>query len=493
MQNVKKRTPTEPAVAPDIFKGYDIRGTVPEQLNPDAATRVGRAFARELKGGNVAVGRDMRMSSDELTEALVVGLLESGCDVVDLGRVSTDALYFAVGHLGTDGGVMVTASHNPPEYNGFKLCRRNAEPLSRADGIARMQEAIALGEWDASERTGKRSSRAILDEFRDHVLSFIDPGQLKKFTVVVDAGNGMAGVTVPMVFERLPCRLIPMYFDLDGRFPNHPANPIEPANLKDLQARVRAEKADFGVAFDGDADRMFLVDETGQPLGGDIVTLLVARGVLAKSPGAAILYNLICSRAVPEGIAAAGGRAVRTPVGHALIKPLMKRENALFGGEHSGHFYFQKNWYADSGLIALLVAMEILSHADMPLSELVRTIDPYKRSGEINSRVASVPKMLEKIASSLPDQIPDRTDGLTYNWHDWWFNVRGSNTEPLLRLNIEAKTADLLDEKTAWLLGIVRGRRKAVTRPGRKKEKTVVSGGEAVRGQTGRKNPIDRR
>jgi phosphomannomutase len=460
MQSVKKRTPVGTPVDPDIFKSYDIRGTVPDQINADVAYRVGRAFAHEVPGSTVAVGRDMRLSSDELMEALCAGLVDSGRRVVDVGRVPTDALYFTVGHLGTDGGVMVTASHNPPEYNGFKMCRKEVEPLSRADGIARMQEMINMGDFEPPAAPGVKELQAILPAFAEHVLSFVDVSRFRDFTIVVDAGNGMAGAVLPLVFRRLPCRLIPMYFDPDGSFPNHPPNPIEAENLADLQERIPAEKADFGVAFDGDGDRMFLVDEQGKPLGGDIVTLLVARSLLARNPGAAVLYNLICSRAVPEAITAAGGRAIRTPVGHALIKPLMKKEAAIFGGEHSGHFYFQKNWYADSGLIAMLMAMEVLSETKVPLSELVRSVDPYFRSGEINTKVASIPRTLDRIAAAFPDRVIDHTDGLTVTYEDWWFNVRPSNTEPLLRLNVEADSAELLEGKTAELLRVIRGRKR---------------------------------
>ena len=461
MRGVTKRIPTGPRIDPDIFKSYDIRGVVPTQLNKEVARLIGMAFRTEITGTRVAVGRDMRSHSPEIAEALCQGLMESGCSVVDVGKVSTDALYFAVGHLGLDGGIMVTASHNPPEYNGFKMCRRDAEPLSGKDGINRIQELISLGDLDEPVGGGTITKQDILPAFAEHVLSFIDQSRIRPFKLVIDAGNGMAGVTVPLVFKHLPCKVIPMYFDLDGSFPNHPANPIEPDNIKDLQERVLAEKADFGVAFDGDADRMFLIDEMGEPISGDIVTLLVAKSLLAKNPGATILYNIICSRAVSEGIVSAGGRAIRTPVGHALIKPLMKRENAIFGGEHSGHFYFQKNWYADSGLIALLVAMEVISESNKPLSELIHSLDPYVRSGELNSKVTSIPKTLERIVAAFPERMVERMDGISIQAEDWWFNVRPSNTEPLLRLNVEAKSSELLEEKTAELLQIIRGRKRA--------------------------------
>ena len=474
MRGVTKRIPTGPKIDPDIFKTYDIRGVVPTQLNPEVARLIGLAFRTEIAGSNVAVGRDMRIHSDEIASALRKGLVGSGCNVIDLGRISTDALYFAVGHLKLDGGIMVTASHNPPEYNGFKMCRRDAEPLSGNDGINRMQELISLGDLDEPVGGGRVEKKDILSDFAEHVLSFIDRARIRPFKVVIDAGNGMAGVTVPRVFEHLPCKLIPMYFDLDGRFPNHLANPIEPENVRDLRERVLAEKADFGVAFDGDADRMFLIDDKGVPVGGDIVTLLVAKSLLSKNPGATVLYNTICSRAVSEGIVAAGGRAVRTPVGHALIKPMMKKENAIFGGEHSGHFYFQKNWYADSGLIAMLVAMEVMSESKKSLSALIGSLDPYVRSGELNSKVTSISKTLERIVAAFPDRMVDRLDGISIQTEDWWFNVRPSNTEPLLRLNVEAKSAALLEEKTAELLLIIRGRKRAPAAKPKAKAKTKV-------------------
>lgn len=463
MRKVKRREATGPTIDSAIFKCYDIRGTVPAQLTTELARMIGRAFAHEIDGKTIAVGRDMRTHSDELTDSLCAGLIDGGCHILDVGRVSTDALYFAVGHLKTDGGVMVTASHNPPEYNGFKMCRAGVEPLSRDTGIRRIQEMVEMADFDPSIAGGTREERPILNEFADHVMSFVDPGRIKPFKVVVDAGNGMAGAIVPQIFERLPCELIPLYFDLDGSFPNHPANPLDPENLTDLIAKIQETNADFGVAFDGDADRMFLVDETGQAIGGDIVTLIVAKSILAKNPESTILYNIVCSRALPEAINAAGGRAVRTPVGHALIKPIMKRENAIFGGEHSGHFYFQKNWNADSGLIAMLVAMETISEAGSPLSELVASVDPYHRSGEINHTVVSIPRTMTRVEKAFAGEILDHTDGITVAYDDWWFNVRPSNTEPLLRLNVEADSTELLEEKTVDLTRLILGRRRAKT------------------------------
>lgn len=464
MRSVKKRNAPTIFVDPEIFKSYDIRGTVPDQLNPDVARLLGRGFAVEIAKTNIVVGRDMRTHSDELAEAFIEGLVESGCHVTDVGRVSTDALYFAVGHLGADGGAMITASHNPPEYNGFKLCRANAEPLSGDEGLDRIHDSLELDDYYLERGRGSVEERDILSDFVKHALSFVDVGKLKPLTVVVDAGNGMAGAVMPAVFKHLPGKMVPLFFELDGTFPNHPANPIDPANLKVLLKTVTEEKADLGVAFDGDADRMFLIDENAEPIGGDVVTMLVAKSLLKKNPGATVLYNLICSHAVSELIEREGGHPIRTPVGHSIIKPLMKREGALFGGEHSGHFYFKDNWYADSGLIAMLIAIEVLSEASKPLSQLVADLNPYFRSGEINVKVRNIPKTLDKIVNEFTTQRPDYTDGVTLTFDDWWFNARPSNTEPLLRLNVEANSAELLKEKTSALLAVVKGRRRAAAK-----------------------------
>ena len=369
----------------NIFKAYDVRGIVPEELNSEIAHHLGRALVTYLRSKQVAVGRDMRLSSPELFESLCQGITTQGAEVIDLGLTSTDGLYFAVGKFGFDAGVMVTASHNPPEYNGFKICKRGAVPLSGQQGLEQIKRLLFSENYPQIASKGKIVTKDITAAYTDHVLSFIDVTKVRPLRIVIDAGNGMAGKLIPQVFSQLPCEVVPMYFELDGNFPNHLASPIEPENTEELRRRVVAEKADFGAAFDGDADRMFLIDEKGKALGGDVVTALAAKSLLKKNPGATILYNLICSKTVSEIVTASGGRAVRTKVGHALIKPLMKRHNAIFGGEHSGHFYFRDNWYADSGLIALLVCTELLSTEKKPLSELVATIDHYYRSGEINS------------------------------------------------------------------------------------------------------------
>jgi phosphomannomutase len=439
-----------------IFKAYDIRGVVPEQLNPDIAYRVGNALAGYLKPTSIAVGRDMRLSSEELFDSLARGIMDAGVDVIDLGLVSTDGLYFAVGKFGYDGGVMITASHNPKQYNGFKICRKEALPLSGQEGLDKIKEALINDNLLKSPQRGNIHRKNIAHDYAEHCLSFIDLSVIKPFKIVVDAGNGIAGATLPPVFAKLPIKVTPLFFELDGSFPNHPASPIELENLVDLQKKIAEIKADFGVAFDGDADRMFLVDRNGRQLGGDMVTALVADNLLDKNPGETILYNLICSHAVPELVERKGGKPIKTRVGHALIKPLMKKHNAIFGGEHSGHFYFRNNWFADSGLIAFLVCLELLSKSNKPLDEKIKEIDPYFRSGEINSRVESALDTIERIAAHFSDADQDRLDGLTVSYKDFWFNLRPSNTEPLIRLNIEANSKDLLEKKTEEILKIIR-------------------------------------
>lgn len=440
-----------------IFKSYDIRGIYPSQLNEDISYKIGRALVEYLKPQKIVVGQDMRTSSEGLANALVRGIIEGGADVIDIGLCSTDGLYFAVGKFKYDGGVMITASHNPPQYNGMKICRSQAVPLSGKEGLDKIKEIALEHKFSATGKTGKIVKRNIEQDYTFHVLSFIDIKKIKPFKIVIDAGNGMAGKTVPQVFKNLPCKVIPLYFELNGTFPNHLASPIEPENTIALRKRVIKEGADLGVAFDGDADRMFLIDEKAQVLGGDMVTALVAKSLLKKEKGATILYNLVCSRTVPEVIRQGGGKAIRTQVGHALIKPLMKKYNAIFGGEHSGHFYFRKNWFADSGLIALLVCLELISEENNSLSNLVRSIDRYFRSGEINSQVEDISGKLKQIQEKYSNLGKvDHLDGLTIDFEDWWFSLRPSNTEPLLRLNIEAKSKDLLEQKKKELLELIR-------------------------------------
>ncbi|HEY5094830.1 MAG TPA: hypothetical protein VII69_06935 [Candidatus Eremiobacteraceae bacterium] len=444
-------------IDPGIFKSYDIRGVYPSELSERAAELIGRAFVEFLGCMSVAVGRDMRASSESLFEAFARGVTAAGADLVDLGLTSTDELYFAVGKYGYPAGAMITASHNPKEYNGFKLCRENAIALSAQTGVFAVRNLVTAGRFTDAARAGRVSSRDVLTDFTEHCLSFIDRDAIKPLKIVIDCGNGMGGLIVPAIFKHLPVQVIPLYFDLDGTFPNHPASPIEPENMKDLQHAVREHGADLGAAFDGDADRVFITDEQGELVGGDMVTALVAEMLLRKHSGSAILYNLICSRSVPEIINARGGRPIRTRVGHSIIKAVMREKDAIFGGEHSGHFYFRDHFFADSGLIALLVVLELRSQEGKTVSELLRPIDTRVRSGEINSRVGDIPAKLAQLEAHYNDADEiDHLDGVTIQYGDWWCNVRPSNTEPLLRLNVEADTPELLARKTAELLALIK-------------------------------------
>src|ERR671912_351293 len=446
-----------------IFKAYDIRGRYPDALNEDVARQIGRAYVSflGLSGSRVVVGRDMRLSGEPLEDAFVRGVTEAGADVLDIGLVSTDALYFAVGHLEEPGRAMITASHNPKDYNGFKLCRENAIALSGDAGLGEIRNLIVSGKLpDPAGYPGSVEETDITADYAKHCLSFIDLKGLRPLKIVVDAGNGMAGKMLPPVFEKLPFEYVPMYFELDGSFPNHPPNPIEPENVREVQERVVAEDADFGVAFDGDADRCFVVDEKGVTISGDLLAALIAKNVLEKEPGATVLYSAVCSKAFPELVEGEGGRAIRTKAGHSIIKPQMREYDAAFGGEHSGHFYFRDNYFADSGIIAMLTVAELVARQDGPLSELLTPIDPYVRSGEINSEVADQEATLEKVEehySQIDDPKIDYLDGLTVDFGDWWFNLRPSNTEPLLRLNVEAKDRETVEKERDELLDLIRG------------------------------------
>ena len=443
---------------PGIFKAYDVRGIYPTELNEEIAYNIGRAFVAFMGVDRVAVGRDMRVSGPAIAGSLMQGMAHQGAEVIDLGLTSTDELYFAVGKFGYPAGVMVTASHNPAEYNGLKMCRAEAMPVSDETGLLDIRDMILENRIPEPTGQGKIVEHDVLDAYVEHALTFIDRTTLRPLKIVADAGNGMAGMTLPRVFSQLSCELIPLYFELDGSFPNHEANPIEPENIVDLQKKVRETGADVGVAFDGDADRMFLVDEHGVFVGGDMVTAMVAQRLLTRHPGAAIVYNLICSRSVPQTIEASGGRPIRERVGHSFIKATMRREDAIFGGEHSGHFYFRDNWYADSGMIAFLSTLELLSAANKPLSEVLKPVDPYVRSGEINSEVRDIKAVITRVEEhyrAAGAQI-DTLDGLTIEFPDWWFNLRASNTQPLLRLNVEASDDAQLKEKTDEVLGMIR-------------------------------------
>ncbi|HET6951090.1 MAG TPA: phosphomannomutase/phosphoglucomutase [Acidimicrobiales bacterium] len=444
-----------------IFKAYDVRGTVPDQIDAPLAERIGAAFARFVRTGaggqaveRVLVARDMRPSGVELAAAFAEGVQRQGLDVVDLGLASTDLVYFAAGHLDAP-GAMFTASHNPAQYNGIKMCLAGARPVGEDTGLGDIKRLAAAGVDPAPTAPGRIESVDLLGAFADHVRSFVDTAALTPLRVVADTANGMGGLVVPKVFETLPFELEVMYGELDGTFPNHPADPIQPENLRDLQARVRATGADVGLAFDGDADRVFLVDDEGVPLSGSTTTAIVAKGILEREPGATILYNLICSHAVPEVVAENGGTAVRTRVGHSFIKAVMAETGAAFGGEHSAHYYFRDNFRADSGSIAALVVLEQICKAGVPLSSLRKPFDRYAASGEINTTVDDAAAVIERVAAAYPDATQDRVDGLTVDAGDWWFNLRPSNTEPLLRLNLEAPTREACDAHVAEVRALI--------------------------------------
>lgn len=445
-----------------IVKAYDVRGTYPDQLNAEVCYRLGVGFARFLKDAEptaqeIVIARDMRPSGPELVGAFAAGAIDHGLGIVDVGLGSTDLLYFASGSMGIP-GAMFTASHNPAEYNGIKLCRSGAAPVGQESGLAAIKRYAAECETVNLDSPAEHRIRQLdlLGAFAEHVIGFIDTETLRPLKVVADVANGMGGLVVPEVFKALPFDLEVMYPELDGTFPNHEANPIEPKNLVDLQRRVLETGADIGLAFDGDADRVFLVDELGEPVSGSLTTALLARAVLEARPGATIIYNLICSKVVPEVIEENGGRAVKSRVGHSFIKQVMATEGAAFGGEHSAHYYFADNWRADSGLIASVMVLEQLCRSGGSLSELLRPLRRYEASGEINVVVDDQQATIDRIGEHYRNNATLETlDGLTVDFGDWWFNVRASNTEPLLRLNLEASTAEAVKVKTAEVRALI--------------------------------------
>ena len=439
-----------------VFKAYDVRGVVPDELDAELVRRVGAAFVEWSGASEILIGRDSRLSSPELAEALTDGATSRGADVVDLGLASTDLLYFASGSLDRP-GVMITASHNPKEYNGLKFCLAGARPVGEDSGLAEIRALVEEGDRAGGEGRGTVRRRDVLDAYVDHVLSFTDVGRMRPLTVVVDTANGMGGLVVPAVAERLPITVHHLYAELDGTFPNHPADPMDPENQRDLKREVLARDADLGMAFDGDADRVFLVDERAEDVSGSLLTALVAAAMLDRHHGEKVVHNLICSWTVPEVIREHGGIPIRTRVGHSFIKQVMAETGAIFGGEHSGHYYFRENFNADSGLIAAVIALGELSASGGPLSELLAPYRRYVSSGEINSRVDDPRAKVEEVAAALAEGRQDRLDGLTVEFDDWWCNVRPSNTEPLLRLNVEATTPELLARETEELLALIRG------------------------------------
>ena len=445
-----------------VIKAYDVRGLVDDQITPEFTFVLGTAFARflieEREPATVVIGEDMRPSSDDLATAFADGLNSQGLDAQRIGLASTDMLYFASGSLNLP-GAMFTASHNPAAYNGIKLAKSGARPIGAESGLLRIKDLMTQEIPMKLGPIGVTTERRLLDEYVDFLLGLFSPDEFtsgRKLTIVVDAGNGMAGFTVPALMARLNAELIPLYFELDGNFPNHEANPIDPKNLVDLVKAVKKHKADIGLAFDGDADRCFLVDEKGQLVNPSALTSLIAIRELARKPGSAIIYNLISSQAVPEIVSEHGGHPLRSRVGHSYIKKMMAESGAIFGGEHSGHFYFSDFWRADSGALAALYAIAELSHSEKPLSELLAPLNRYVASGEINTEVADTQASIATIKSAFSEQYPiDELDGITVTGPDWWFNVRPSNTEPLLRLNVEAHTPALLKEVRDKVLALI--------------------------------------
>jgi phosphomannomutase len=440
-----------------IFKAYDIRGIVPDELDESVAGAVGAAFARMTGAQAIVTVHDMRTSSAPLAEAFGAGAASQGADVLSAGLGSTDMLYYASGSLGIP-GAMITASHNPAKYNGIKLCRAGARPVGAETGLVELRAMAEDGVPVAQGAPGTITARDLLSGYADHLKTLVDLSAIRPLTVAVDAGNGMAGHTVPKVFEGLPISLVPLYFELDGTFPNHEANPIDPKNLVDLQRAVVSSGADIGLAFDGDADRCFVVDERGEIVSPSVLTALIAVRELAREPGATIIHNLITSRAVPEIVAAHGGTPVRTRVGHSFIKAEMAATGAIFGGEHSGHFYFRDFWFADSGMLAGLHVLAALGSQDGPLSSLLSEYARYYASGEINSEVSDQRAATERVRAAFADRdgvTMDELDGLTVDSGTWWFNLRPSNTEPLLRLNVEAPDEATLTDIRDQVLRIV--------------------------------------
>ena len=447
-----------------IFKAYDVRGLVDKEITADFCFATGVAFARflqqEREPGTVVIGEDMRPSSPVFADAFSAGITSQGLDVIRIGLASTDMLYFAAGKLNMP-GAMFTASHNPAEYNGIKMCLSGARPIGKESGLLTIEKFVTDGSPLELRNVGVEKTEAMLEQYVDHLLTLVDLSAMRPLKVVIDAGNGMAGYTAPAVFKRLNVEIIELFFELDGTFPNHEANPIDPKNLQDLAKAVKKNKADIGLAFDGDADRCFLVDEKGDLVNPSALTALIADRALASDPGSTIIYNLISSRSVKEVVEENGGTAVRSRVGHSYIKKMMAETGAIFGGEHSGHFYFRDFWRADSGMLAALHALAALSESSGTLSQLLNSYNRYSSSGEINSVVDDAKAVMELIEShylQMDGITTDHLDGLTVESQDWWFNVRASNTEPLLRLNVEANTQSLMEKVRTQVLALIAGK-----------------------------------
>jgi phosphomannomutase len=446
---------------PKVFKAYDVRGLYPQEVNEEAARLIGRGFVAYLDAKRIAVARDMRLSSPSIAAAFIEGARQQGADVVDYGMMGTDMLYFAVARDGHDGGVQITASHNPKEYNGIKMVRREAFPLSGEAGIGDIRDMIAANQLPPpAPAQGRLTERDVVNDYVKHVLSFIDSSMIKPFNVVLDAGNGIAGMVAPKLFAHLPCRVDPLCFDVDGTFPNHEANPLIEENRRDIVERVVATKADIGIAWDGDADRCFFIDGAGDFIAGDFVTALLAEAFLIKHPGAKIVYDVRASYAVKDIVEKYGGTALMNRVGHAFFKRRMREDNAIFGGEVTGHYYFRDNFYADNGFIPALLILELMSRKGQTLRELLTPLrEKYFISGEINTRVSDMKTVQEKIDAIAAQYQNGRVysmDGISVEYPEWHVNVRASNTEPMLRLNLEATTERMMEEKRDEVLGFIR-------------------------------------
>ncbi len=445
----------------EIFKAYDIRGVYPSEINKESAKLIGVAFAKFARSKKIIIGQDMRSSSKEIFQGLCDGITSTGKDVVDIGLVSTDTVYYASGKLNLP-GVMITASHNPKKYNGMKFCLKGAKPVGKDTGLDKMKETVQdiISTGKQIKKTGdhgKIYKKNILKDYEKFVLSFIKKKDIKPLKVVIDAGNGMAGKMVPDIFKKLPIKVTPLYFKLDGNFPNHPANPAEKKNLKDLIQAVKKKKADIGMAFDGDADRVFFIDENGKTVLASFVVAMIAKNILLKKPKEKIIHDLRCGRIVPETINKNGGKPIKERVGHSFIKATMKRTGAIFGGEMSGHYYYRDNFRADSGIITALLVLEILSKSNNKISELVEGFEKYHQIDEVNFKVKDKEKKIKELKKKYKSGDQSELDGLSIDYEDWWFNVRASNTEPVLRLNLEAETKKLMLEKKKELMKIIRG------------------------------------
>lgn len=440
-------------ISEKIFKAYDIRGVYPDELNEETAYAIGRAFARRSKAREILVGSDMRLSGPALKRGLIKGITDEGVDVVDVGLVSIDVIYSAVGKFGAEAGIMITASHNPPEYNGFKMVLKGMEWIR---GIELKDDVFNLPLL-TGEKPGKVREQNILPRFIEHILSFVDTEKIKSFKVVVDAGNGMAGKIVPLLEPHLPIKIIPLNFKLDGSFPAHPSNPLLPESQREISERVLSEQADFGVIFDGDTDRLFFIDEKGSFIRADVTLLLLAKLFLEREPGAGIVYNVICSKIVPEKVREWGGKPIRSPAGYINIAQNMRQRQGIMGGELSAHYSFRDNAWSDSGFIAWLILLQLLSEYDKPLSKIVEPFTKYAKGNEINIDTPDIEGNLAKVKKHFSDGRQDYLDGVTVEYDDWWFNVRPSNTEPLLRITVEAGDEKMLKAKTEQVLKVIKG------------------------------------